>query len=79
MVALAADRDATPFDALAAGPDLAGLVLLVGNEGEGLSGAARAVADERVTIPMAPGIDSLNAATASGIALHHVARALGRL
>lgn len=64
-------------------PDLArgarGVVLLLGSEGFGLSAAALAAADLRVSIPMAEGIDSLNAATASGIALHHVATALGSL
>jgi tRNA G18 (ribose-2'-O)-methylase SpoU len=52
------------------------LLLLVGNEGEGLSPAVLARADARVAIPMADGIDSLNAATATGIALHAIAAAL---
>jgi tRNA G18 (ribose-2'-O)-methylase SpoU len=45
-------------------------VLLFGAEGPGLSPAimARAAA---VRIPMAAGVDSLNVATTSGIALHH--------
>ena len=36
--------------------------------------ALRAAADERLRIPMAAGVDSLNIATACGIALHHFAR-----
>jgi tRNA G18 (ribose-2'-O)-methylase SpoU len=32
----------------------------------------KAVADARVRIPMVPGVDSLNVATASGIALHRL-------
>jgi tRNA G18 (ribose-2'-O)-methylase SpoU len=46
--------------------------VLLGAEGPGLSAdiLARAVA---VRIPMAPGFDSLNVATASGIVLHHLA------
>lgn len=53
------------------------VAVLVGNEGSGLSEAADAMADLRVGIPMAPGADSLNAATAAGIALHAFARYCG--
>ena len=49
--------------------------LLVGAEGGGLSAAALAAADRRVRIAMAPGVDSLNVATAAAIALHHLAAA----
>ena len=45
------------------------VVLLVGNEGAGLSGPLRALADERVTIPLAPGVDSLNVAAATAVLL----------
>lgn len=48
--------------------------LLVGAEGPGLSEAALAAAHHRVRIDMAPGVDSINVATATAIALHHVAR-----
>jgi len=47
--------------------------LVVGAEGPGLSPAALAAADRRVRITMAPGVDSLNVATAAAIALHHLA------
>src|SRR5436309_2427281 len=50
------------------------VALLLGAEGEGLSAAARAAADLAVTIRMAGGGHSLNVATASGIALHRLAR-----
>jgi tRNA G18 (ribose-2'-O)-methylase SpoU len=43
--------------------------LLVGAEGEGLTPAARAAVDRQVRIPMAPGVDSVNVATAAAIAL----------
>jgi tRNA G18 (ribose-2'-O)-methylase SpoU len=46
------------------------IALLVGAEGEGLSAAALAAADARVRIPMAAGADSVNVATATGIALY---------
>ncbi len=47
--------------------------LVVGSEGTGLSPLALAAADRRVRIAMAPGVDSLNVATAAAIVLHHLA------
>jgi tRNA G18 (ribose-2'-O)-methylase SpoU len=44
--------------------------ILLGAEGPGLAGDLIGRA-EAVRIPMSPGFDSLNVATASGIALHH--------
>jgi tRNA G18 (ribose-2'-O)-methylase SpoU len=44
--------------------------LLLGAEGPGLSAAARAACDHLVTIPMGPGADSLNVATAGAIFLY---------
>ncbi len=46
------------------------VALLAGSEGHGLSEAALEHAALAVRIPMAPGTDSLNVATATGIALH---------
>ena len=46
--------------------------VMVGAEGDGLSPAALAAADEQVRIPMAPGVDSLNVATAAAVALAHL-------
>ncbi|MFL6205439.1 MAG: TrmH family RNA methyltransferase [Acidimicrobiales bacterium] len=45
------------------------IALLVGAEGEGLSAAARAAVDRQVRIPMVPGVDSVNVATAAAVAL----------
>ena len=68
-VALALDPDATPMEAFAAtAPSRIALVL--GTEGAGLSDTAAAAVDARVRIPIAAGVDSLNVATASGIALY---------
>ncbi len=47
--------------------------LLVGAEGPGLSARALAASDRLVRIAMAPGVDSLNVATAAAIALHQLA------
>lgn len=51
--------------------------LLLGTEGPGLPAHVLARA-RRVRIDMAPGLDSLNVAVASGIALHEATRALRR-
>ncbi|MGE0709004.1 MAG: TrmH family RNA methyltransferase [Planctomycetota bacterium] len=46
------------------------LALLLGNEGAGLPAPLRAAADLEVTIPVAPGCDSLNVAAASAVLLY---------
>jgi tRNA G18 (ribose-2'-O)-methylase SpoU len=53
-----------------------GIALILGTESEGLDEATLAAVDRRVRIPMASGVDSLNVATAAGIALHHCFRLL---
>jgi len=50
------------------------LALLLGAEGGGLSAAARSAADCEVRIAMTAGADSVNVATACGIALHRLRR-----
>lgn len=49
--------------------------ILVGTEGEGLTQAALAHSSRRVRIPMEPGVDSLNVATAVAIGLHALSTA----
>ncbi len=66
-----APRAPLALDALDSGPPTA---LLVGSEGEGLSPPALEAADAAVRIPIAPGVDSLNVATAAAVALHHLRR-----
>lgn len=74
IVALTPARDAVDLGVYATAPTRpVRLALLAGSEGGGLSSGAIAVADVRVRIPMAPGADSLNVATAVGIALHRLA------
>ena len=58
----------TAASATDAGPTR--LALVVGAEGPGLTGAAMDAATRRVRIPTAPGVDSLNVATAAAVALH---------
>ncbi|MFA6315849.1 MAG: RNA methyltransferase [Elusimicrobiota bacterium] len=50
------------------------LVLVAGSEGAGLSPEILAAADVSLRIPMAPDVDSLNVAVATGIALHALTR-----
>jgi tRNA G18 (ribose-2'-O)-methylase SpoU len=54
------------------------MALLTGTEGEGLPSAVLA-AIQTARIAQAPGLDSLNAATATGIALYSIASAMGRV
>jgi tRNA G18 (ribose-2'-O)-methylase SpoU len=53
--------------------------LLLGSEGAGLSGPMIENADLRVRIPIAPGVDSLNATVAASIAMQRLAEAMGLL
>lgn len=50
------------------------VALMMGSEGDGLSRGALAAADSVVTIPMAGGVDSLNVAAASAVALWELGR-----
>jgi 23S rRNA (guanosine2251-2'-O)-methyltransferase len=63
---------------LANGP----IVVVVGSEGRGLSRLVRETCDETVSIPMAAGVESLNASVAAGVVLAEIARrrrAAGRI
>ncbi|AHG91370.1 tRNA/rRNA methyltransferase (SpoU) [Gemmatirosa kalamazoonensis] len=66
-----ADGAGQPVSRLAAERP-ARLVLAVGNEGAGLSQRARARASRLAAIPIAPGVESLNAAVAAGILLYEL-------
>lgn len=71
---LALTPTATAGDARVIRPDPeVARAVMVGAEGPGLSDAALAAADRRVRIRMAPGIDSLNVATAAAVTLHYLA------
>lgn len=68
IAALALDDAAVSLDEFAASaPER--LALVLGAEGDGLSRAAIEAADTVVTIPMARGVDSLNVAAASAVAM----------
>jgi tRNA G18 (ribose-2'-O)-methylase SpoU len=50
------------------------LALVVGSEGHGLTPEVIQACQRRVTIPMSPGVDSLNVAVAAGIFLYETSR-----
>ncbi len=49
-------------------------LLIIGGEAEGVSPEVRTYADIAVSIPMAPGVESLNAAVAGSIVAFEIAR-----
>jgi tRNA G18 (ribose-2'-O)-methylase SpoU len=67
VVALTPDPGAEPLRAVD-WPERVALV--VGSEGPGLTAATLGAADRRVRIPLAPGVDSLNVATATAVVLY---------
>ena len=68
VAAFALGDGAVSLDNLAANPPDR-LAMIFGTEGDGLSRLAVKGADLVVTIPMAPGVDSLNVAAASAVAM----------
>jgi tRNA G18 (ribose-2'-O)-methylase SpoU len=68
LAALALADDAVPLDEFA-DRRLEKIAIVLGTEGDGLSRAALSNADSVVTIPMLHGVDSLNVAAASAVAL----------
>ncbi len=67
IVGLTPAPGAPELTGVGAGP----VAVLVGAEGHGLSGPALDAAAVHARIPMAPGVDSINVATAAAIAFHH--------
>ena len=55
-------------------PDNLGAVLVIGNEGSGVSDETLLLCTDRVTIPMAGKAESLNAAAAAAISMWELRR-----
>jgi tRNA G18 (ribose-2'-O)-methylase SpoU len=68
VAAMALRDDAVPLDELAADPPDR-LALVLGTEGDGLAPVTVAAADLAVRIPMRAGVDSLNVAAATAVAV----------
>ena len=65
---MALSDDSVSLDELAAAPPER-LAVVMGTEGDGLSARTVASADSVVRIPMTGGVDSLNVAAASAVAM----------
>lgn len=77
IAALALSDDAVTLDEFAAAPPER-VALVLGTEGDGLSAGALRAADTVVTIPMLHGVDSLNVASATAVALYALRVRSGR-
>ena len=71
LISLTPDPHAVPLSAAMTGEKVA---LLLGAEGPGLTEHAMRATDVRARIPMAPGTDSLNVATAAAMAFYERVR-----
>jgi TrmH family RNA methyltransferase len=70
-IVAAVPRDGRPiFEADLSGP----IAILIGGEGQGLPAPLVDAADERVTIPMQPPVESLNAAVTAALLLYEARR-----
>ncbi len=72
VAALTPSAAALPLRAFAAALSTQPVALVVGHEGGGLSDGALGACTHRVRIPIRPSVDSLNVATAAGIALYEL-------
>jgi len=68
------DKDASPLLAPWQVDWFQPMALLVGNEGAGLPEEIERSADARIHIPMATGVESLNAAAAAAVVFYEAAR-----
>ena len=78
LAALTPHRSAMPLGEFVGSPVPERLTVVVGAEGEGLSDAVLAGVNVRIRIPIARDVDSLNVATAAGIALQRIREACER-
>jgi len=70
IVATAPRGGRSLFDAVLTGP----VAVLIGGEGEGLAPALLAAADEQITVPMQPPVESLNAAVTAAVIVYEARR-----
>ena len=73
ITALTPGNDATPIDQFAAAPEEK-VALLLGAEGPGLTQPTLDLVDERLSIPMENGVDSLNVGAAAAVAFYAITR-----
>jgi tRNA G18 (ribose-2'-O)-methylase SpoU len=75
LLAMTPAADALPLRDCVARIGNRPVAVLLGHEGDGLSDAALDACDLRARIPMEPGVDSVNVASAAAIALYEIRRA----
>lgn len=72
LIAATLDEDARPLKTFHRPEGASGVVVVLGNEPDGLDPCWVERCDHKVGIPMSAGVDSLNVAVAAGIFLHHL-------
>lgn len=73
-IAMTPAHDALPLPTVAATLTGRPVAIVLGHEGDGLTGDACQACTHRARIPMADGVDSVNVATAAAIALYEISR-----
>jgi len=73
VIAMTPDIAARPLREIAAATRGQRCAVVLGHEGDGLTGAALDACTHRARIPMAAGVDSLNVATAAALAFYELA------
>ncbi len=71
LIATELDKNAKPFNRIDYSVNDSSLGICFGSEGQGLSGEVINISDERIFIPMAGKVESLNVAVAAGIVLYY--------
>lgn len=79
LVAMTLAAGAAPLRAAAASLSGRRVAVVVGHEGEGLGSATLAACDVQARIAMAAGVDSLNVATATAVALYELRSLVDRI
>jgi tRNA G18 (ribose-2'-O)-methylase SpoU len=77
VVAMTPAVDAMPLRECAGRITGRRVAIVLGHEGDGLSGAALEACEYQARIPMAPGVDSLNVASAAAVAMYEFAGLAG--
>lgn len=71
LIVTALDRSASPFSSISYSVEKGGIGICFGSEGSGVSDEMSMLAKEKIYIPMAGKVESLNVAVAAGIVLYH--------
>lgn len=75
LTVLGADMTGLPVESLMPQLRTRDVLLAVGHEGQGLSRTMRQLCDKFITVPMQPGLDSLNVAVAASVLMYEASKA----